>query len=79
MPRNGSGTGEPPATTEVVIFPSEILILDAISSADAEAKQQVEQLNLAAGTAVAEWLIEQGIDPDNPPAHWQECPQTSSL
>lgn len=74
MPRNRSGGGRPPATTEGVIFPSEIQILDAISNADAEAKQQVEQLDRATGSAVAEWLKEQGIDPDKPPAHWLGCP-----
>ncbi|MBQ7801532.1 MAG: hypothetical protein IJ375_04335 [Oscillospiraceae bacterium] len=56
------------------MFPSEIHILNAITSTDAEAKQQANQLDHAAGTAVAEWLKEQGIDPDNPTAHWQECP-----
>lgn len=74
MPRNRSGGGEPPPTTEGIVFPSEIHILDAITSADAEAKQQANQLDYAVGTAVAEWLKEQGIDPDDPPAHWQECP-----
>lgn len=74
MPRNRSGGEEPPPTAEGIVFPSEIHILNAITSADAEAKQQANQLDHAAGTAVAEWLKEQGIDPDNPPAHWQECP-----
>lgn len=74
MPRIGSGGGEPSTTLDTMVFPNEISILDSVSGAIAEDKRQTEQLNIAAETAVEEWLKEQGIDPDNPPAHWLDCP-----